>query len=121
VAPIGPGVDPEVVPGTSASFLFGPAVAFLVVGLLVLVLRWAFARGGSVVARTARPGAEDAYGLLTPVASPGSYVEGEIWRRTLEDAGIRATLAQTLDGPRLLVFPDDEDRAREVLARRGPG
>ena len=108
-------------PGTSASFLFGPAVAFLVVGLLALVLRWAFARGGSVVTRTPRAGAEDAYGLLVPVASPGSYIEGEIQRRTLEDAGIRATLAQTLDGPRLMVFPDDEDRARELLARRGPG
>ena len=38
-------------------------------------------------------------------------------RRTLEDARIRATLAQTLAGPRLMVFPEDADRAREVVAR----
>jgi hypothetical protein len=105
-----------VVPGTSASFLFGPAVAFLVVGLLALILRWAFARGGSVVARTPRAGAEDAYGLLVPVSRPATYVEGEIQRRTLEDAGIRATLAQTLDGPRVLVFADDEEAALRLLA-----
>ena len=103
-------------PGTSASFLFGPAVAFAVVGLLVLVLRWAFARGGSVVSRAPRAGTEDTYGLLVPVARPATYVEGEIQRRTLEEAGIRATLAQTLDGPRLLVFAADEQRARDLLA-----
>ena len=52
------------------------------------------------------------------MASPGTYVEGEILRRTLEAAGVRATLASTLDGPRVLVFPDDAGRAREILAQR---
>lgn len=104
--------------GTSASFLVGPLIAFGVVGVLVLVLRWAFARGGSLVERKARAGAEDDYGLLVAVASPGTYVEGEILRRTLEDASIRATLTQTLDGPRVMVFPDDERRARTILDNR---
>jgi hypothetical protein len=107
------------VPLADGSFFIGPLIAFGVVGLLVLVLRWAFARGGSVVARRPRPGAGDEYGLLVPVASPQTYVEGEILRRTLEDAHIRATLAQTLDGPRVMVFPDDVERARELVAR-GP-
>jgi len=51
------------------------------------------------------------------VATPSTYVEGEIRRRTLEDARIRAQLAQTLDGPRLMVWPQDADRARELVAR----
>ncbi len=103
--------------GTSASFLVGPLMAFGVVGILVLLLRWTFRRGSSVVARQARPGAEDDYGLMVAVASPSTYVEGEILRRTLEDARIRAQLAQTLDGPRLMVWPQDADRARELVAR----
>lgn len=111
-------VDDGRVQFSSASFLYGPLVAFAVVGTFVLVLRWAFRRGGSVVAGTPRRGTEDEYGLLVPVASPGTYVEGEILRRTLEDAGVRATLAETLGGPRVMVFPRDEGRAREVLARR---
>lgn len=103
---------------TSASFLVAPLIAFAVVGLLVLILRWAFARGSSVVARSPRAGAEDEYGLLVPVASPGSYAEGEILRRTLEGSGIRATLTQTLGGPRVMVFPQDLERAKAVVERR---
>ncbi len=104
--------------GTSASFLFGPIIAFAGVGILVLLLRWTFRSGVSVVARKPKAGGEDEYGLLVPVASPGTYVEGEIMRRTLEDARIRATLTQTLAGPRVMVFPDDETRAREILGGR---
>ncbi len=105
------------VAGSSASFLVGPLIAFGVVGVLVLLLRWTFRRGSSVVARPARAGAEDDYGLMVAVASPANYVEGEILRRTLESASIRALLTQTLDGPRVMVWPHDEHRAREVVAR----
>lgn len=103
--------------GTSASFLVGPLIAFGVVGILVLLLRWAFRSGGSVVARPVTSGRVDEYGLLVSVAAPSNYVEAEIVRRSLEDARIRATLAHTLAGPRILVFPDDVDRARELLSR----
>lgn len=102
---------------TSASYLMGPLLAFAVVGLFVVLLRWTYQRGDSLVAKPSRQGREDAYGLLVPVASPGTCAEGEILRRTLEAAGVKANLAQTLDGPRVMVFPDDEQKAREVLAR----
>ena len=103
----------------SFSYAFGPLVAAGLIGLFVVILRWAFSRGSSVVAPAPTPGSVDQYGLLVPVASPGSYIEGEVLRRTLEDAGVKATLTQTLDGPRVMVWPKDEERARELLARRG--
>ncbi len=111
-------VDDGPVQYTSASFLVGPLIAFAAVGVLVLLLRWAFASGSSVVSKRPAQGRVDEYGLLVPVAAPPNYIEAEMIRRALEDAGIRATLAQTLAGPRLMVFPEDEARARQVLERR---
>lgn len=102
----------------SFSYAFGPLVAVGLIGLFVVILRWAFSRGSSVVAAAPTPGTADEYGLLVPVATPGTYIEGELLRRGLEDAGIRATLTTTLDGPRVMVWPQDEDRAKELLARR---
>ncbi|MDA2987654.1 MAG: hypothetical protein O2815_01110 [Actinomycetota bacterium] len=100
----------------SFSYLFGPVVAFIAMGVMVLLLRWAFSsKKTSVVAAAAKPGTADQYGMLVPIATPTNYVEGEILRRRLEDAGIRANLASTLDGPRVMVWPADESRARSVL------
>lgn len=96
----------------SFSFLFGPIVAAVGVVLLVMLARWAMSRGHSLVAR---PGRESDYGMLVPVASPANYAEGEIVRLRLVNAGIRANLARTMDGPRVLVWPADEQRARELL------
>jgi hypothetical protein len=98
------------------SFVVGPAVLLGALTGLMLFLRWAHHPGGSLVARPSRSGAETDYGLLLPVAAPGSYAEGEMTRRRLEDAGVRATLAMTQEGPRVMVFPMDADRARRVLS-----
>ena len=112
--------DVQVWSGGSATYFLGPLCALLGVGVLVLILRWTYARGKSVVAAPPRPGTSDEYGLLAPVASPGSYIEGEILRRELEAAGIRANLAETLDGPRVMVWPADRERAAELLRRSRP-
>ena len=100
----------------SFSYAFGPLVAVVLIGVFVLILRWAFSRGGSVVAAAPRTGTSEEYGLLVPIASPATYAEGEVIRRRLEDSGVRANLATTLDGPRVMVWPADADRARQVLA-----
>ena len=93
-------------------------IALLVVGVLALLLRWAFGgRARSLVERRARPGHEDEYGLMVAVASPGTFIEGEVARQRLHDAGIRASLVTTSDGPRLMVLEPDETKARHVLAR----
>ena len=100
----------------SYSYLYGPVVALCVIGILMLVLRWAF--GGpsrSVVERPARRGKPDQYGLLDPVASPETYIEAEICRQQLADAGIRATVALTNDGPRVMVWPEDRADAEALL------
>jgi hypothetical protein len=88
---------------------------FFAVGILALILKWAFARGKSVVERTPRIGGEDEYGALVVVASPNNHIEGEILRLKLVDAKIKATLTQTKDGPRLFVFANDEKVARAIL------
>lgn len=101
----------------SFSYFFGPFVAFAGLGVMVLILRWAFARGGSVVERTAKSGNPDEYGMLVPVASPSNYIEGEVLRRSLVDAGLRASLAQTNDGPRVMVWPNDVESAKTILKK----
>jgi hypothetical protein len=101
----------------SFSYFFGPLVAFSGLGIMVLILRWAFARGGSVVERAAKPGNPDEYGMLVPIASPSNYIEGEVLRRSLVDAGVRASLAQTNDGPRIMVWPKDVETAKQVLKK----
>jgi hypothetical protein len=99
------------------SYPLSPLIAFGVVGLLVLLLRWAFGgRGTSLVARRPRAGRSDEYGLLVSIASPGTFIEGELLRRKLEDAGVRATLVNTSEGPRLMVFRENERDARRILA-----
>jgi hypothetical protein len=92
-------------------------MAFAGLGLMVVILRWAFARGSSVVERPAKSGNPDEYGMLVPVATPSNYIEGEVLRRSLVDAGVRASLAQTNDGPRIMVWPKDLDKAKRILSR----
>ncbi len=99
----------------SFSYAFGPIVALLVVGVLMLLLRWAFSSGHSLVERRPEVGSPEQYGLLVPVAEPPTFVEAELVRRRLSDAGLRATLAPTTEGPRVLVFPEDVKAARLVL------
>jgi hypothetical protein len=102
----------------SFSYVYGPAVAFLAVALLVLLLRWTFRRGSSVVERAPRRGAASDYGLLVPVAEPPTFAEAELIRARLVAQGIRATLAPTTEGPRVLVFGEEASVARALLRKR---
>lgn len=99
------------------SYAFGPIFALLGLAVLILILRWAFGRRTSVVAAPARPGTPVEYGMLVAIATPSTYIEGEIWRQGLEAAGVRANLAQTSEGPRLMVWPVDVENAKRELAR----
>jgi hypothetical protein len=106
------------VPWLDSYSFVAPLLILVVLGILVLLLRWTFGgRRRSLVARQPLPGSEDQYGLLVSIAVPGSYAEGEMLRQRLLERGIRATLAHTNDGPRLMVFPPDEERARNAIPR----
>ncbi len=91
----------------------------LIIAVLMLLLRWAYSgdrRPRSLVERKPTPGHSNEYGLLVAIAAPGTYIDGEISCRRLEEAGIRATLVRTVDGPRVMVFREDEPVARRLLA-----
>lgn len=102
------------------SVFISPLLALVAIGVLILLLRWAFSPGHSLVERRPRRGTEHEYGLLVTVASPTTFVEAEVIRRTLEAAGLRATLAPTVQGPRVMVFPEDAAAARAVLNLPSP-
>ena len=88
-----------------------------VVGVLVLLLRWtAGGRPRSLVERRARQGPAGDYGLMVAVAAPQTFIQGEVDRQRLEDAGIRARLVTTTEGPRLMVLEEDEGAARRLLS-----
>jgi len=90
-------------------------MALVAIGVLVLVLRWASGHGSSVVERPPLSGNPDQYGLLDSIASPGSYIEAEILRQRLEASGVKATVAMTNDGPRVMVWPEDRARAETIV------
>ena len=96
----------------SFSFLYGPVMAVIGIALLMVIAKWAMQSGHSLVARPGRP---DEYGMLVPIATPADNAAGVRMAQRLGSHGIQATLARTLDGLRLLVWPADADRARELL------
>jgi hypothetical protein len=73
------------------------------------------ARGKSLVERVPVVGGEGEYGMLVSVAQPGNHIEGEMLRQKLIAVGIKATLTQTKDGPRIFVFPEEESAAKAHL------
>lgn len=101
------------------SYLFGPLVALGIMAVVVLLLRWAFSRGHSLVADEPKVGASEDYGLMVPVAAAEDYIRAEMQRRMLADNGLKVNLVRTTDGPRLMVWRKDRDRALELLSRRG--
>ena len=107
--------------GSNLHFLVGPVIAFAVLGLLALFMRWAFGTGdGSVRGRTP-PEAPSDDGLLTPVASLSRRESALALRAVLSDAGIRSTVRCPAEHRAdVLVFPEDADRAR-ALAAMFPG
>ena len=101
--------------GVNNQLFFMSLAGFPVVLFLIFMLKWTMARGKSLVERVPIAGSEDEYGMLVPIAQPGNYIEGEILRQKLIAVGIRATLTQTKDGPRIFVFPREESAARAHL------
>jgi hypothetical protein len=99
------------------SYLFGPLVALGIMALVVLLLRWAFSHGHSLVADEPTPGGTEDYGLMVPVATAEDYIRAEMQKRMLADHGLKVNLVRTTEGPRLMVWRKDRDKALELLSR----
>lgn len=104
----------------SLSFLYGPILAFLGLGILILFLRWGWTRGKSVVGASSRPGDPENYGQLEVVASCANLVEAEVLKLALKEAGLQATVANTTAGPKVYVWPKDREIAKSILQKRKP-
>jgi hypothetical protein len=102
--------------GSSLHYLVGPVIAFLVLALLALFLRWAFGTGSG---REQPPPTDD--GLLTRIATLSRREAALALRAVLSDAGIRSTVRfPTAHRADVLVFPEDADRARTLAATFAP-
>lgn len=98
----------------SLHFLVGPTIAALMIGLLLLFLRWAFSSGGS----SGKPVHREE--LLTPVATLTRRESALALRAVLSDAGIRSTIREpAAHRADVLVFPEDLARARALALSFG--
>jgi hypothetical protein len=115
----------DVVTSGNLADLAWPLVVLGGFGIMVLLLRWTFSSGHSLVERRPKTGSPGEYGLLAAVAAPSTMIEGEQLRLRLAASGIRANLVTTTEGPRLMVFDRDLGVARAVLKNpppaNGPG
>lgn len=102
------------------SYLAGPLIVLLAIGLLLLVARWASGQQGSLIARPATRGHAEEYGLMVPVASPADGDEADRITATLVRAGLRAQSVQTSDGWRVMVWTEQVDTARALLDEPSP-
>jgi hypothetical protein len=97
--------------GSGMNYFYIPLVSTLVVGVLALLLRWIMRPGKRPGARVADP----SQGLLIGVVATAPP-EAERVRRMLVDAGVRATSRPVASRRQVLVWPDDVDRARQLIA-----
>ncbi|MGI8652775.1 MAG: hypothetical protein ACR2I7_08275 [Geodermatophilaceae bacterium] len=93
----------------SLHYAVGPVAAVVVLVLLILFIRWAFAP----VRRGNR--STPAQGLLRSVATTGTRESAMALRAVLSDAGIRSTIsARDSTHVDVLVFVDDVPKARSL-------
>lgn len=88
---------------------------FLALAALIPLMKWAFPSQKKFMVVPVKVGKKNEYGLLKPLPTPRNYVEAQIALQKLEDKNIKATLAQTLEGPALMVFEKDINIALAAL------
>ena len=93
--------------------LFG---GLLLMGVLMLALRWTFGTGTDhPIPRAPDPNDPTGDGLLEEVSRVPTEAAAEVLRSRLARAGIRATIGRTDRSYRLLVFADDLVPAKLVV------
>ncbi|MFM7980103.1 MAG: hypothetical protein ACKPKO_12380, partial [Candidatus Fonsibacter sp.] len=80
--------------------------------------KWAYSpKKSSLIERPTKASFKDDYGMLVPITNPENYADGEKLRQKLLANNIKATLAFTLEGPQIMVWPKDEKIAKELLKK----
>ena len=103
----------------STTYVTLPLIVGLGLLILVLFLRWGFSpKKTSLIERPTKASFKDDYGVLVAIGNPANYAEGEKLRQELIANNIKATLAFTLEGPQLMVWPKDETKARNLIRGR---
>jgi hypothetical protein len=103
------------VPDARLTMLIG---AVLMLGIVLLALRWTFGTGRDLPApHLPDPDDPTGDGLLTEVSRVPTEAAAQVLRTRLADAGIRATIGRADGAFRLLVFPADLVDAKVVVHR----
>lgn len=107
----------------SYSFLVGPLMAAVALGVIILLCRWVFStstRDARSAAEAQRARSRGDYGLLVPIATVRTRDDGEMLRGLLHDAHIRCTVTESGSEPErawtVLVFREDALRARDLVS-----
>jgi hypothetical protein len=101
------------VPDARLTMIFG---ALLMLGIVLLALRWTFGTGRDQPApHLPDPDDPTGDGLLTEVSRVPTAAAAQVLRSRLASAGIRSTVGRAGGAYRLLVFPDDLVNARLVV------
>ena len=92
-------------------------IALLVVGLLVLIMRWVFKPSRPRTGLPVDAAASADLGMLAVVASKLTRQQALKLRATLQDGGIRSSMSSRSDGAvDVLVFSADAVHARRLLS-----
>jgi hypothetical protein len=103
------------VPDARLTMIFG---AVLMLGIVLLALRWTFGTGRDQLApHVPDPDDPTGDGLLTEVSRVPTEAAAQVLRSRLAEAGIRATIGRADGAYRLLVFPADLPDARVVIGQ----
>ena len=107
-------------PVSSYHFLFGPLIAVVALGVMVLLCRWVFStthRDDRNARRVAALASQGDFGLLVPIATTRTPDDAEMLRGVLQQAGIRCTTGPSAVGgsTEVLVFRADALRARDLV------
>jgi hypothetical protein len=103
------------VPDARLTMILG---AVLMLGIVLLALRWTFGTGRDQPApHVPDPDDPTGDGLLTEVSRVPTEAAAQVLRSRLAEAGIRATVGRAGGAYRLLVFPADVVDAKVVVRR----
>jgi len=96
--------------GINNTLFFTSFAGFAVMGLFIILLKWAFSRGSSLVEKPKKIGDEDEYGLLKVVASPSNFVEGKRCSGNLKKLAILSWNPELIATLSIFIASKDEEQ-----------